>query len=767
MWLDASDDSGQIALLQGETNLAPPLPSPTRSRPSQSTPRGPITQLGSFLPAWITSFSLSDKRRETSSKPFVGSFGLIASERINGSQDVVLPLYTAGNLRFQSIFPAGGQKRNEGENTVQERGSKIGSPSPEGSYWIPARIDLDTALGKIDARFVDELVVIKGPYAARYAPDFRHVEIRLLDTPRYERPNTEGSTYVNYQTNGERWSGSESVWGGSTDWGFRADYSHRTGNDYTSGDGTGVPSSYKSRHLNLALGADLTEELSIEFKYLRLDQTDVELPGQAFDIDYLGTDGFELRVESISVETDSSIVLDGWFNETQLQGDASRPGKRRQFEIYNDLDLWGFTDVTSSSTGARLMFQTAQSESDYVRSGIDLRRVTQGLDEMIEADPFNNFPPGTKELPYNSPIPHSNHTNPGVFLESRATATDWVIEFGGRLDTAHASIDEDPSDLGLVTSGRRPYFEVVGTDEFDQNFELLSAFFVTHLDISPGESIGLGVGYAERAPNLTQLYAAEPSMYLIQRGLNTVTGSPLLSKERLWQFDVAYSLERGRLSFAAGGFYSLITDSITFENFGTNPSDVAPEDVVNSVSLGYINTDLATINGAEIAIQYECSTMLVPYASLSYTRGTDRTRNGPSRLDATQVRGFNVVENVPIVDLVNKEPLPGIIPLQSRLGVVLQQPGMQKRWAIDAFVRVVEGQRRVARSLFELPTPGFAEWNLRAYWKPSDRWTLSAGVENIGDRQFQEHLDFKRQLPEFRGVFRPGLNFYFGTEVIY
>ena len=64
-------------------------------------------------------------------------------------------------------------------------------------------------------------------------------------------------------------------------WGFRVGYGHRTGNDYVSGDRTQIPSSYNSRDLDLAVGHDLANSSHLEFKLLRLDQTNVEFPGYA------------------------------------------------------------------------------------------------------------------------------------------------------------------------------------------------------------------------------------------------------------------------------------------------------------------------------------------------------------------------------------------------------------------------------------------------------------------------------------------------------
>jgi len=55
--------------------------------------------------------------------------------------------------------------------------------------------------------------------------------------------------------------------------------------------------------------------------------------------------------------------------------------------------------------------------------------------------------------------------------------------------------------------------------------------------------------------------------------------------------------------------------------------------------------------------------------------------------------------------------------------------------------RVVTGQESVAVSLNEVTTPGFTVFDIRGFWRARENWLLTAGVENVGDIQYGEHLD--------------------------
>jgi hypothetical protein len=198
-------------------------------------------------------------------------------------------------------------------------------------------------VSKLDSRIVEDVFVIKGPYSVRYGPGYDFVHVDVLGAPRYaDGFEWHGSTSFDYKLNGQQWYGRQNLWAGAQDWGMRAGYGHRTGNDYRTGDGFEIPSSYKSRDLDLALGADLSGDKSVEFQYLRLDQTDVEFPGYAFDIDYLVTDGFELQYVATDSVLADRLAVEAWYNRTRFDGSAQREGKRRQFPFFDFARFVGF-----------------------------------------------------------------------------------------------------------------------------------------------------------------------------------------------------------------------------------------------------------------------------------------------------------------------------------------------------------------------------------------------------------------------------------------
>jgi hypothetical protein len=158
-----------------------------------------------------------------------------------------------------------------------------------------------------------------------------------------------------------------------------------------------------------ALGGDFGGDRQVEFHYLRLDQTGVELPGQAFDIDLLCTDGYEVTYIAEDQAYADRVALDVWYNRTRLDGSAQSPGKRRQFPFYDFINFTGFTDVDSMSTGFRLAATWGCVECEHVTAGVDLRYLNQELNEITSGRVGFNLWTNA-----NSPIPRSQVFQPGV-----------------------------------------------------------------------------------------------------------------------------------------------------------------------------------------------------------------------------------------------------------------------------------------------------------------------------------------------------------------
>ena len=294
------------------------------------------------------------------------------------------------------------QRRTPIINDTRIRGQRTGQVLASGSYWGPARMDLDTMMSKIDSRLIDDAILVKGPYAARYGPGFRFVDLDLKRSPRFQNGfQTQGSTSLTYNTNGQRFYGRQTVEGGSDDFGFLFSYGHQTGNDFETGlNDFSIPSSFKSRDVFGVIGKDISPYESLELHILRLDQTDLEFPGTVFDLNFLVTDGYELTYRNSAPLFADQFEAEIWYNRTRFEGDTFRDGKRRQIpslqfslDSVSGFDGGAITDGDALSGGYRLIssFDIGQGQ---LALGTDLNLINQELNDIEPTRPMdrNNFP---------------------------------------------------------------------------------------------------------------------------------------------------------------------------------------------------------------------------------------------------------------------------------------------------------------------------------------------------------------------------------------
>ena len=759
------DEAGKVryASLHLYQDIAPLQPLPLNMAPNvASTPAAPESVAALFRgrrirrPVQLTSRSTPERR--------------VAADRILGIESKARSTTDVGSLLGKSSRGKGivAQKRSPIITDPRIRGSRVGQLAASGSHWLPARIDLDTVLSKIDSNLISSVDVVKGPYAVEYGPGTSFISFDLATSPRSETgPAFGGSTSLEYRTNGEQWYGRQTASYADEDWGARVGYGHRTGSDYKAGDGVSIPSSYQSRDLDLALGFDFALGQSLELFYLHQDQTDAELAGQAFDIDSLTTDAIESTWVNENIYWADRLEVESWYNQSDLGGSAQRLSKRQTFPFLDVIRFSGVTDIRSISTGARAAATWEHDDTSSTSAGVDVRVIRQELDEITSGQfGFTLFTDA------NSPIPRSSSANPGLFVEhSLATESGTSFTVGARADIVTAEIIDPRSSLQNVGTGGIPLSAILGSDDFDQSFGLWSTFITAEHPVDENWTFNGGVGYGMRPPSLTELYVAESFMFLLQSGLNTVTGDPRLSEERQFQIDAG--LEYTDEIFSASGniFHTWVNDRITFENLSVRRGP--PFGQIEQTNLKYVNTELATLFGFEADAEWQLSDSIELFGQVSYVEGTDQTRNGdfatlqaqslpltPSQRVAGQPRGaFSGIAGGA------EEPLPGIAPLQSRLGIRLLGDIGDSPFSIEVAARIVDNQDRVASSLLESRTQGFTVWDTRGVLQMTESISIFAGIENFTDKNYREHFDFRSQGGQ--SVRQPGLNFYFGTEMVY
>ena len=279
----------------------------------------------------------------------------------------------------------------------------------------------------------------------------------------------------------------------------------------------------------------------------------------------------------------------------------------------------------------------------------------------------------------------------------------------------------------------------------NQNDVLYSFYLTNDFTVSENWTLTAGFGQAQRPPTLIERYADGLFLSLAQTGFSRMIGNPTLRPERNWQIDMGLEGEYEKWRGKANVFHAWVYDYITWQ-------DDTVADFMDARLLRFVNTDLATLTGFELSGEYDLFPRLSAFGKMSYVEGRDQ------EIDA---------------------PLPGIAPLDTTLGLRLHDTDKGRRWGVECAARVVTTQDRLGTirllgttdTVIEERTPGFTVWNLRGYYNYTKDFTLIAGIANLFDRNYQEHLDLRLLGPTGFGaptrVLSPGFTPYFALKWVY
>ncbi len=603
-----------------------PSPTPSTAPPTAAPGGGPSSLLGNVG----------------------GELGSLPTDRQSiptGPSNVIGPGETvgrvptdAGDLIGRSLSGTGieTQRRSPIANEARIRGQRLGQivTHADGAFWFPARLDLDTFLSKIDSGIVQDIIILRGPYSARYGPGLSFIDIATLGSPRSREGEGlmwEGRTFSTYRTNGEQLYGRQGLGIQSETWGMRASYGHRTGNDYEAGDGREIPSSYNARDVDFVFGLDLSPDSRFEFGYLRLDQTNLEFPGQIFDTTFLITNGFRLRYVLEDQYYFDKFTVEGYYNRTSMAGNAQGAGKRLQIPQLTALGFTGFTDIDQSSAGYRAYFTWGQRAEPQFTLGTDFRYLKGQLNEFDEVIPI--------DLPcfsvFNFPIPRSHQSDVGgLFAEYLLPVEDrFVFRTGVRGDYARTDVDSLPPGYcpedffgmpGMPGIAQMLY----GTTDLENDWRMLLAYATAEYKLTPAWTIVGGFGHAQRPPTTTELYALQPFLAVLQQGFTTVIGNPQLATEKLWQMDLGLKVQAGDFRAGVNGFYSFIEDYITYQTRDPEQGILKLEEAITEAkTVQFVNTGLATLSGFELFGEYDLTDWMTPFVTMSFVEGRDHTRD--------------------------------------------------------------------------------------------------------------------------------------------
>ena len=560
-------------------------------------------------------------------------------------------------------------------------GSRIALLTNDGalSGACPAR--MDNAMSYIAPETFDRLTVVKGPQTVLWGGGASAGTVRFeREVPYFDRPGVRAQGSVLAGSRGRNDQVLDASAG--TPLGYVRASGNRSGaDDYLDGNGDAVPSAWEKWNADAAVGwtpdADTVLELGAG-----AGDAQARYAGR-------GMDGSRFRRDSLGLRFGKKHiggVLDA------VSGNVYRNRVDHVMDNYTlrDPDPAGgmpmpmASNVGDTSQGGRLA-ATWQQDRWELTAGVDGRRSEHRNRSAMGRGAYRNA----------AWSDDARFHNVGVFAESH-----WHLDevhhlmSGVRVD--RASVD----DLRATAGGMMP---MPNPTAGQRRAETLPGGFIRY-EHDMGGAIGwyAGIGHAGRMPDYWELFSPTRGP---DGAANAFAG---VQPERTTQMDAGLQYRRGKVDAWASVYAGRIDGYILFD-YMDDPMSGAAMDTATRAR----NVD-ADIAGGEMGVDWKAREGLKLSGALAYAWG--ETAEGP---------------------------LPQMPPLEARLSA----SGERGDWSWGALLRIAAAQHRVSTGQGNVvgrdlgPSAGFAAFSLNGGYRFSGTLRLTAGVDNLFDRAYSEHLN--------------------------
>ena len=568
-------------------------------------------------------------------------------------------------------------------------GSRLNLLSNDSSMPGACPSRMDNPMSYISPETYDRLIVIKGPQTVLWGPGASAGTVRFeRDIPRYADQGVQAVGGMLIGSNGRH----DAVI--DTSVGAAQGYVRLTGNtsqadDYKAGDGSRVPSEWNKWNADVALGwtpdADTRLELGLgrgdgEARYAGrgMDGTQFDRHSTTLHFEKANLDGVLNRVEASAYRNDVDHLMDNYT--------------LREPNPHSAMPMPMASNVARLTKGGRVAL-----DLDFSRW-----QATLGMDAQ-NSQHKKRMARGRDTYALQPWQADARFSNRGVFAEARVdagSASAWVA--GLRMDRAEADDLRPPPALMSVHMTPQTGELAAQSARLDRQREetLGSGFLRYEWQANTGVSGFAGVGHTRRMPDYWELFSPKAGPMGAEDAFVGV------QPERTTQLDVGVNYRSQRLDTWVNAYVGKIDDYILFIYGG-------PQSMGGMTRA--VNID-ARIHGAEAGFEYRVLDALKLGSTLAYARGENHDTGGA---------------------------LPQMPPLELRMNAGWQA----EDWNIGVLWRVVDAQNRVAPGQGNVvgqdlsKSKGFGTLAVNGSLRLGRYWRLSAGIDNVFDRAFSEHLN--------------------------
>jgi iron complex outermembrane receptor protein len=586
-------------------------------------------------------------------------------------------------------------------NVIMDNGIKIENGCPN---------RMDPVSSHVEAEDIAKIEVIKGPFVLSYGPSFGGTINLVTETPHpYDTFQIHANGLYGFETN---WNGQKehfSINGGNKKIYFLVSGNYKNYGNYKSGNleghDTTFSSSFKKYNYTGKVGIAIKPNHSIMLSYTGISARDILYPSlpmdeksddtQIMSVDYSGKKLGE-KINSIDIKIYCSIV-DHLMDNSKRAGYASK-------QMVSSVD--------AMNTGGRA--ETAMKFKNHrITAGLDFENITKDGTRTMTMQMMGTTSTKLSNIWYNSLV-----RNAGLYAHYSYPFSSYELSAAIRADYNMATSDDT---LKIIKNGIE-YFK--NTDSHYLNF---SATIGITKKINEFLNISLAAGRGTRSPNILERYI---KLFAVGYDNYDYLGNPQLKPEINNEVDLTLNYSKGNIGgIYLNGFYSYVQDFISAVRLPTSVITPQTQGVLGVKQ--FVNTDYVTFKGFEFGYTSAEKFKLGGSAVAAYTYAVV-PQDTKYILNGTQVIGETTVTN----DAVSEIP-----PFETTFSVFYKF--MNGNLIPKISMRAVADQRHTSVAFYEPYTPGFALLNFAVKYKVNKYAEINAGVNNIFDRAYYEHLNRK------------------------
>lgn len=546
----------------------------------------------------------------------------------------------------------------------------------------PSRMDSPSSY--ITPESYDRLTVVKGPQTVLWGPGASAATILFeRDPEHFSELGGRFDASLLVGSNGRFDRRIDTAMGGPEGY-LRLLANRSDSDDYEDGNGDTVPSRWDKWSSDLVLGWTPDEDTLLELT-VGTGDGEARYAGRSMDGSQFERESASLRFEKSNLgEVLRKIEAQVYYNYADHVMDNYSLRSPNPNDVMAPMRNPMASNVDRRTLGGRMSATWRWSDYELV-AGVDAQTNSHRARKSTGIDAYENLP-RTEDAEF---------LNYGAFGELTWYADSRSRVVGGaRIDRASA---EDKRQRLVNNMGMSWANPTAGKERSDT---LLSGFLRYERDLASLPATAyIGLGHTERFPDYWELFSST-----VVRDVPTAFAR--IDPEKTTQLDVGIQYRKGPLEAWASAYAGQVRDFILFD-YTTMAS--------GHVRSAADNVD-ARIMGGELGASYRLDSNWKADASLAYAWGKNSS---------------------------DGRALPQIPPLEGRFGLTYERGD----WSAAGLWRVVAAQNRVAENQGSVvgkdfdESSGFGVLSFNGAYRLSRNFKLSAGVDNLLDKAYSEHLN--------------------------